>query len=190
MNHESDNEIVNRIKGGLSADFNLLIDRYSDRIYKFLYGKSKNYNDIDDILQETFLKAFLNLNKYNDKFLFSTWLYTIAYREMCRVAVNRKNKCHINIDLVEPVAALKPEKITGIWQSAAKLSTVFYTVLWLKYHEELDVKEIAVILKSSVPMVKVNLFRARNQLKKIIESNNNETMSKQSDGIILSRGSI
>jgi RNA polymerase sigma-70 factor (ECF subfamily) len=187
---ESDIEIVNRIKNGLSTDFHLLVDRYSDRIYKFLYAKSNNCNDIDDILQETFLKAFLNLNKYNEKYQFSTWLYTIAYREMCRVTSARKNKNHISIELVEPITTIKPEKSTGIWQYAKKLNTVFYTVLWLKYHEELDVKEIAVIMKSSVPMVKINLFRARNQLKKNMDSLNKESMGKRSDEVFLSQSSI
>lgn len=190
MNFETDNSIVNRIRNGHSEDFKLLIDRYSDRIYKFIYAKSNIRNDIDDILQETFLKAFLHLNKYDEKYQFSTWLFTIAYREMCRFVLNQKNKSHLNIELLEPIVVSKTEKSnSGIWQSAAKLNVTFYTFLWLKYHEELEVKEIAAIMKSSVPMVKVNLFRARKQLKKIIESNNNEVVTRNEE-IVLSRSSI
>jgi len=190
MNFETDSFIVNRIKNGHSADFKLLIDRYSDRIYKFLYAKSNIRNDIDDILQETFLKAFLHLNKYDEKYQFSTWLFTIAYREMCRFVLNRKNKSHLNIELLETTTVSKVEKpAIGVWQCAAKLNADFYTILWLKYHEELEVKEIATIMKSSVPMVKVNLFRARKQLKKIIESNNREATTRTKE-IFLSRSSI
>ena len=170
MNSCTDIEIINRIRSGSTVDFRLLVDRYSDRINSFLIAKSKNRNDLDDILQETFLKAYLNLNSYQDTFQFSSWLYTIAYHELCRFYTKNKNKKEQNLGGFEKIQEAKNFESLGIWEEASRLQINFYTVLWLKYHEELDVKEIAVVMKSSVALVKINLFRARNQLKKIIVS--------------------
>jgi RNA polymerase sigma-70 factor (ECF subfamily) len=170
MNSCTDIEIINRIRNGSTADFRLLVDRYSDRINSFLMAKSKNRNDHDDILQETFLKAYLNLNSYQDTFQFSSWLYTIAYHELCRFYTKSKNKKEENLGSFEKIQEARNSESIGIWEEASRLQINFYTVLWLKYHEELDVKEIAIVMKSSVALVKINLFRARNQLKKIIVS--------------------
>ena len=92
MSSCSDVEIVKRVRNGSPVDFKLLVDRYSDRIYGFLYAKSINQNDIDDILQETFLKAFLKINTYQDSYQFTTWLYTIAYHELVRFYSKKKNR--------------------------------------------------------------------------------------------------
>ena len=185
-----DIEVINRVRNGSPVDFRILVDRYSDRIYRFLYAKSINRNDLDDILQETFLKAYLNISKYNESYSFSTWLYTIAYHEMCRFYLKKKNQREENqIDFI--ALPNNNDKTTlGIWEEASQLNAGFYTVLWLKYHEELEVKEIAVIMKSSVAMVKINLFRARNQLKKILLSEKNKSEKKKTQTITLSHNSI
>ena len=190
MNSCSDIEIVKRIRNGSPVDFKLLVDRYSDRIYRFLYAKSINRNDLDDILQETFLKAYLNISKYNKSYPFSTWLYTIAYHELCRFYLKKKSQKEENqIDFIA-IQYNKEETALGIWEEASKLNPQLYTVLWLKYHEELDIKEIAVIMKSSVAMVKINLFRARNQLKIILISENNKFEKKKLQTSFLSHNSI
>ena len=168
MSSCSDIEIVKRVRNGSPVDFKLLVDRYSDRIYGFLYAKSINQNDIDDILQETFLKAFLKINTYQDSYQFTTWLYTIAYHELVRFYSKKKNRKEENQFEFNSFSKEKETSSLGIWEEAAQLNAQYYTVLWLKYHEELDVKEIAFIMKSSVAMVKINLFRARIQLKKIL----------------------
>lgn len=191
MNTCTDIEIVNRIKDGSPVDFRLLVDRYSDRIYRFLYAKSIHQNDLDDILQETFLKAYLNIKSYNEKFQFSTWLYTIAYHELCRFSMKRKNQREQNQFDFSLHAEVKEMNSYGIWEEASKLSSQFYTVLWLKYHEELDVKEIAVIMKSSVAMVKINLFRARNQLKNsILSKDKNAEKKSKVKPVFLGQNSI
>lgn len=191
MNFCSDIEIVNRIKNGTPADFKLLVDRYSDRIYNFLFAKSLNRNDIDDILQETFLKAYLNISTYKENYQFSTWLYTIAYHELCRFSGKRRSQKEQELANLSLIQNETQSINMGIWEEASQLSSHFYSVLWLKYHEEMDIKEIACIMKSSVAMVKINLFRARNQLKKILLDENNITEKKKKHpAIFLSHNSI
>jgi len=76
----SDKELVSKVVAGSQASFEELVYRYSPRLFHFLRHKVSTDEDIKDLIQETFLKAFRNIDRYNPDFKFSTWLYTIAVR--------------------------------------------------------------------------------------------------------------
>ncbi len=77
---EKDEDLADRVKSGSNAGFEELINRYSSRLYHYLRPKMKNSQDVEDLVQETFLKAYKNIAKFDKKYKFSTWIYTIATR--------------------------------------------------------------------------------------------------------------
>lgn len=164
----SEQKIILELQAGNSRNFSFLVEKYSDKMYQFLYVRFQDKAEIEDVVQETFIKAYQNILSYNPKYQFSTWLYTIAYREMIRVIT--KNKNHLELTKCDVVENPRVSEDLGIWEAAGRLPVSLYTLLWLKYHEELEIKEIAFIVKSSVAMVKINLFRARNQLRNQLEN--------------------
>ncbi|PCJ62586.1 MAG: hypothetical protein COA79_03475 [Planctomycetota bacterium] len=163
----NDWDIILKVKKGDSNSFSFLIEKYSNRLFQFLYARLKNKEDIEDILQESFLKAFKKIEQYNPKYKFSTWIYTIVYHEFCR-HIKKNGRLKLLND--EDKLIYSDEKIVdldqgNVWAVARKLKPDQFTILWLKYEEELSVQEISVILKVSKTSVKVGLHRARNKLK-------------------------
>ena len=69
-------ELVRRACGGCTASFDKLVERYWKSLYSFLYRKTGNVQDAEDLSQETFVKAFRNLHRYDDSYQFVTWLYS------------------------------------------------------------------------------------------------------------------
>ena len=64
------------------SSFEQLIFLYEDRIFHFIFKKTNDYHQSQDILQATFLRVYKNLGKFKEQYKFSTWVYTIAYRQV------------------------------------------------------------------------------------------------------------
>lgn len=77
---DTDNDIIRAVLGGDSERFRVLVLRYQSGVAGYLYRLLPNAADRDDVCQDVFLKAYLNLKQFRYAAKFSTWLYTIAYR--------------------------------------------------------------------------------------------------------------
>jgi len=133
--------------------------------------------DAEDLLQDTFLRAYENLHRYRPSYRFSTWLFTIAHR----IGLNshRQRRLPASADGVESLAgddrepeavAIEKEQRGRLWDLAAsKLSEPKLTALWLHYVEQMPVAEIAKVLSRSRIATKTMLFRARRELGAAIE---------------------
>lgn len=181
MIEPNDWEIILQVKNGDADQFSCLISKYSNRLFQYLYARLKNKEDIEDILQESFLKAFRKIDQFNPKYQFSTWMYTIVYNEFCRYL---KKNSRLKLLSDEDKQIYSEEEavdldVGNIWSIARKLKPDQFTMLWLKYKEELSVQEIASTLGMSKTSVKVGLYRARNKLK-IILSNDDQLKKKNS----------
>jgi RNA polymerase sigma-70 factor (ECF subfamily) len=81
-----DEELVARASAGSRAAFEELVARYTPRLFFFLRRKSGSDDvDVEDLIQETFVRAFRNIDRYDTRWKFSTWLYTMAVR----IAISR-----------------------------------------------------------------------------------------------------
>ena len=76
----TDEELAARAAEGSRTAFEELVSRYSPRLFHFLRSRSGAGEDVEDLVQETFLKAYRNIGRYDPSRRFSTWLYTIAFR--------------------------------------------------------------------------------------------------------------
>jgi RNA polymerase sigma factor (sigma-70 family) len=79
MKDLSDLEIIESIRNGNHSDYSLLVDRYKDRAFSLLNRILKNQMDAEEVLQDSFLKAFNGLRTFKNDAKFSTWFYRIVY---------------------------------------------------------------------------------------------------------------
>ncbi|MCK4237459.1 MAG: RNA polymerase subunit sigma-24, partial [Candidatus Krumholzibacteria bacterium] len=74
----SDEDLILSVQEGNNQAFDILVDRYKNRLYAYLLRLLGNDSEAEEYVQETFVKAYINADKYRTVARFSTWLYTIA----------------------------------------------------------------------------------------------------------------
>jgi RNA polymerase sigma-70 factor (ECF subfamily) len=166
----TDEELAVEVASGQPAAFEELVCRYSPRLFHFLRHRLSTNQDIEDLIQDTFLKAFRNIDRYNPEYKFSTWLYTVAMR--LAISHYRANKSK-DLSSIPNHTPLDPEEIVTrkdqsqkMWTLAKSLHDKQYEVLWLRYMEDMAVKEIALVMNKTQVQVRVLLHRARLNLGK------------------------
>ncbi|MCX5637606.1 MAG: sigma-70 family RNA polymerase sigma factor [Planctomycetota bacterium] len=167
-------ELALRSQQGCQESFTELVGRYEVRLYQFLHNKTDNIQDAEDLVQDTFVKAYWNIHRYQTSWKFSTWLFTIAAR--LASSHNRSLYHQQTVADVEsgpantsrrvgPVdATIQQEMQEGLWTVARSLSRNQYEALWLRYAEDMSIKEIAKVMRKTQVSVKVLLYRARMNL--------------------------
>lgn len=172
----SDEELAWQAQCGCASSFERLMERFQVPVLHFLRRRG-HACDAEDLLQETFLRAYSNLHRYERKWRFATWLFTIARR----VSINhgRHLRAAPSCEAVHsaaptpscPLEAMVAEEDRrGLWDRAARaLGREELTAVWLYYVEEMTVQDIAVVLERSRVSVKTMLFRARRQLRDVLE---------------------
>ena len=168
----SDEEIATRAAEGSLGSFEELVFRYGTRLRHFLRHKIQTDQDIEDLVQETFLKAFRNIARFDPEQKFSTWLYTIAVRQTIshyRMKRSRALLMPKNPTLDPQETMIQKEQSQNLWRLAKTLQPKEFEALWLRYAEDMSVKDIAQVMKKKPITVRVLLHRARlNLAKKIL----------------------
>lgn len=175
---------IKDIKNGRKEEFNKIINKYHKKILNYFYRWTFNKEDAEDLTQELFSRVFYNLNIYNTKYNFSTWIYKIAYNLAIDFKRASKYKPILSFNgdsneekiIKEQIINLEHEKITKIpeqLQMRGKIRKAFLNLpknqsmaLILKIYEEKNYDEIAEIMDISKSAVETLLFRARENLKK------------------------
>lgn len=162
-------QLIAKARRGSDAAFTELVQAYQDRLYRFLRARAASTADAEDALQECFVNAYRYLSSYNSRWQFSTWLYRIALRELGKVS--RANTAAGEV--ADPVAGaadpllecIREDDRDNLWLLArAGLNEPSYTALWLRYAEDLPIREVARIMGRPQTWVKVVLHRARKKL--------------------------
>jgi RNA polymerase sigma-70 factor (ECF subfamily) len=161
----SSEELAVRARAGSRGSFDELVVRHRPRLVAFLTRRVADAAEAEDIAQETFLRAFDHLDRYDPDRPFLTWLFAIGKNVAINhgVARSRRDARH---ERIQPVAVeVAHDDASDIWpRAAAVLSPAAYQVLWLRYAQGLTVREIATQLARSSVAIKVTLFRARRRL--------------------------
>ena len=174
MTTDTDQELAARACDGCRSSFDELVERYSQKVFKFIFMKTNNIECTEDIVQDAFVRAWQNIEKYDPKYCFSTWLYTIAIR-LTHNHFRKRRPITIEDEILDSRSNEQqtPEQIVSqaeqnrlVWEKAADLKPEHYNILWLKYVEQLSIDEIAQATGKSEANVKVILHRARNKLAK------------------------
>ena len=171
----SDEDLANETKKGSMAAFGELINRYEKRIFRFLRCKTPNPEDAEELTQSTFATAYRKIDLYKDEYKFSGWLFTIA-RRLCISFYRKQKMTHVEFDqeLVDdrtPCGAIeRSERHLVVWGTVKEtLPEAQFTAMWLRYEEDLPLKEIASIMNKTETHVKVLLHRARKKLLPVFE---------------------
>jgi RNA polymerase sigma-70 factor (ECF subfamily) len=175
--------LVQRARTGDEQAFSDLVNRYERKIFRLARNITQNEEDAEDILQETFLKAYEHLGEFQGNSKFYTWIVRIAVNESLMKLRKRKSDRTVSLDesidtgeemVVREIAVwdntpeqrYSQEEIRDILEKAIdSLRPAFRTVFVLRDVEELSTEETAAILELSVPAVKSRLLRARLQLR-------------------------
>jgi RNA polymerase sigma factor (sigma-70 family) len=172
---------------GNQAAFENLLKKYKHSLYATILKVVKSKDVAEDIMIETFAKAFSKLNEYNPKYAFSTWLFRIGINKAIDYLRNEKKMPTSSIDefmtnetettfaeqLIsstnDPIQELlKEEKIAFVKLIIEKLNPRYKKIIELFYYQELSCEEIAKELGTSANAIKNDLFKARKILYRII----------------------
>jgi RNA polymerase sigma-70 factor (ECF subfamily) len=175
--------LVAKARDGDTSAYNELVNRYSTKIFRLAKHITQHEEDAEDVLQETFLKAFEHLGDFQGQSKFYTWIVRIAVNESLMKLRKRKSDRTVPLDepldtgedtVVREIAVWdenpeqqysRDELATILDEAVQSLRPVFRTVFVLRDIEELSTEETAEALGLSVPAVKSRLLRARLQLR-------------------------
>ena len=169
MSHINDDIIIDRILDGDEAQYKILIDKYKAYAFTLAFNVLNNREDAEEVAQDSFIKAFKNLAKFNRDARFSTWLYRIVTNTA--LTKTRKKKI-ISEDIntafaigTTPRSSLEKEDQKRFVRKAMSLLTEQdRVVISLFYLKELSLQEIAEITQLDTNLIKVKLHRARKRL--------------------------
>lgn len=175
---ETDKELVSRVKQGDRTAFDLLFGRYQHKICSLVARHVRNPEEVEDVAQEAFIKAFRALPKFRGESAFYTWLYRIAINTAHNHQMAKSRRppgTDIDVEdaqfldgadrLMEnespEAAASRDELAEAIDQAIAALPDDLRSALALREFEGLSYEQIAAIMECPVGTVRSRIFRAR-----------------------------
>ncbi len=161
-----DMDWVRRAAGGEVAAMEFLYERYKAMVYSVGLALCGNRDDADEVVQETFLRAFRKLSQWRGESLFSTWLYSVALR----TAQNWKTRFAGRRTLPIPARSepSEPEQNEQLMAAIQELPEQQRVTLLMKHLQGLRIREIALLQGCAEGTVKANLHHAlRSLLRKL-----------------------
>ena len=173
----SDEQIAILVCQGQTNLFSQLIKRYQDKLKRYAHYLVFNENYLDDVVQNTFIKAFTKLATFNSQQTFSSWIYRIVHNEAINLLRRERKHLQTNIQLSLDLAAKidinknyeEKEQQELVSQALLKLPNNYKDPLILFYLEEKSYREISDILHLSQNNVGLRINRGKKTLKKILE---------------------
>ncbi len=180
---EEDTALIRRALGGDQKAYKRLRLKYYDAIYNAIYRMIRDKEEVTDLTQEAFIKAFTSLASFNEEYAFSTWLFKIATNN-CIDYIRRKKLQTFSID--KPIeskdsdytfeipdttyeadsALIADQRKKFLDDAISSLPPRYRQVIILRHVEEKEYQEIAEMLKLPLGTVKAHIFRARELLYK------------------------
>ena len=181
----SDAQLVVLALDGDSEAFETLLKRYREEIYALCIARTAgNKEDANDLVQETFVKVFINLEKYDPKYTFGQWIYTIARNTFIDYVRRRRDNLSIeslvSAPSLAPTADEEPDQRiineqhgAQIERCMASLPDKYRQMAELRFVRELSYEEIASQMGLPIGTVKTQIHRARERLARLIGENEN-----------------
>lgn len=169
----TDEQLARRAQGGCARSFELLVRRFQVPLLHFLSKRLRSPADAEDVLQETFVRAFQQIARYRERWRFSTWIFTIAHRTAVSHHRKRMSEAGRARGSARPEVSPPPpdrrmaeeESRLRFWELARRVLTdEQFTAVWLYYVEEMPTRQITRVLNCSWVSVKTTLYRARRRL--------------------------
>ena len=182
----TDAAAVALVRAGDCDAFRLLVERHSRKLFRLAYRLTGNNDDAEDIVQETFLRAYRSLDQFDERAVFTSWLYRIATNYSLDVLRNRKHKQVVSlsvagaeaVDATEWVASNTPgpERVAFSGQMQERIAEALdqltpheRTAFTLRHFEGHTTEEIGVALKIGANAAKQVVFRAVQKMRRALE---------------------
>jgi RNA polymerase sigma-70 factor, ECF subfamily len=180
---EEDSRLIQQAIRGDDLAYRRLMEKYHDAIFNFIFRMVHDREQVEDLAQEAFIKAFSSLKSFNEEYAFSTWLYKIATNNCIDYIRKRKPQMY-SID--KPIDSkdsdmafelpdesyeadqdiISDQRAVLLNHAIGKLPEKYRKVIQLRHVEERSYEEIAEMLKLPIGTVKAHIFRARELLYK------------------------
>ena len=176
-------EKIKQVKKGDQSSFEDIVIYFQNRIYQHCYRMLGNAHEAEDIAQEAFIRAYTNIDSFDNRKKFSTWLYRIATNLTIDRLRKRKPDYFLDAEMKgtdgldmytrlpsqdrspgEEVEGLELQRF--IHQEIARLPPKYRSIIMLRYLEEFSLKEISDILNIPLGTVKTRIHRGREALRK------------------------
>jgi len=183
---EQDSHDMQRLVDGREAALNDLMERHSEKVFRYLIRQLQNEADAADAAEETFVRVYQHREKYDRAQRFSTWLYTIATnlaRDRLKWRARHPQKSlherapdsevEFGDSLADSQATpdnemLSSERGQAVRDAVSRLPREIREPLILATYKGMQQAEIAAVLKCSVKAVETRIYRARQQLRKAL----------------------
>ena len=168
-------EWISAAQRGDRAAFAKLVDRYWDRLFRWLVNLARDRHKAEDLAQETFLKALAALETFRLGSNFRAWLFRIGHNNFVNLKrTERRTKVALPEDAMAPDqggpggGAADREALTSVAEALAGLSEEFRSALVLHVQEGLAYKEVAKVLNTTEETARWRVFKARQKLLKVL----------------------
>jgi RNA polymerase sigma-70 factor (ECF subfamily) len=165
-----ESQLIRQAQSGDRAAFAVLIDRYWDRLYRWLYHLTHDRHAAEDLCQETLLKAFAGIQRFQVGTNFRAWLFRIAHNNYVnlhrtRVAPTQALTPDVVATQFGPEeAAVSREVLAKVAQEIARLPTDYRAVLHMRLDEGMSFRTIAAVLGITEETARWRVFKARQRL--------------------------
>ena len=175
---------ISQAKLGDQVAFTFLLDFFWNEVYGFMLKRTENETDAEDIVIETFAKAFDKIATYNPEFGFNTWLIAIA--KNVHIDMLRKKKTSLFIDITEEDEhqaysivddsnsaedeLIIEQNLAQLLQYIKQLKPAYQEVIQMRYFQEMTYQEMAESLEEPLNNIKIKLLRSKKLLSEIITS--------------------
>jgi RNA polymerase sigma-70 factor (ECF subfamily) len=165
-----EHRLVELAQGGDRQAFAVLIDRYWDSLYRWLYHLSRDRHTAEDVVQETLLKAFAGLSSFRTGSNFRAWLFRIAYNELINVRRNEEATRQLFPRFVAGFqpgpreALISKEVLQAVALAVGRLPREFRAALLLRVEEGLSFRDVAEVLGITEGTARWRVFKARQKL--------------------------
>ena len=180
-------DLIREALAGESRSFGVLVERFQDRLFNAMLHVTGSHDEAEDVVQDSFVQAFLKLSSFQGNSQFFTWLYRIAFNNA--LSRRRRRRGEMSLDQSREITGrdpqdrheapdepvLRQERVTLVTAALQLLTEEHRTILVMREMQELAYEDIAEILEINIGTVRSRLSRARNQLKRQLE----EMLEKQ-----------
>lgn len=182
MIYKGDNLYINQVLKGRTNAFSYLVDHHKDRAFNLAFRICGNREEAEEIIQDSFLKAFRSLKSFKMKSSFATWLYRIVYntavssvRSRNKIITSSLDESATAISMFTEINAVEEQSDTEYRNTLVnlalqKLNEEDRAIITFYYFEELTTDEISEITGLSQSAIKTRLFRSRQKMLEIIDN--------------------
>lgn len=188
---QTDEKLIKEILKGNESAMEILVKRHYDLVHSYIYRTTDDYNTSYDITQEVFIKMMKNIDKYNlENGKFKNWVLKIAVNTTkdyfkSKTYKQRSENCDIENQQIEDKSNVidiisKKEEAVKIKEAVENLPKLQRDAIFLKYYNDLKIKEISTITGDNENTVKSRLYNGIKNLKKLLGGDICEEKSKHS----------